>query len=531
MPTLRQIHISQETRDQLAGTKRARPNDTTSSISTFVPIRTASALLSRDPRQLALTLDAPLGNVKNLRAGVADSLISDPFVGHADHAAEVVAGVTRWCVDVDGLADLYARDSRSSEKDAPDERNQNNTSFHNTLRSPPLIIGAITALDLCAQTLFTQNINVQHNLEYIGTGSIALDQLLTPNHAYSSFEHGLALPFPFNIPRRDNFAQPSDTNQSTGGISFGMVTEFSGPPSSGKTQLALSIAARACVIQNLQVKLLISGGGGGSSRMAVSRRLFTICVELAKSLVVGDDGSSNQVERQVRHLAQVAIGRVTLACVSDAYSLLATLAKIEGEQVAPNNNAPGTLLIIDSISGCIGHHLSGGSSLAVGAALANQVALMLRRMAKTLDGRFDSVEQQNGTDDNSLQSPRRFAVVVTNGSVAKRSLDNETVTGRTALNKPAMGRYWQVSHVGVWLEEESNPSADGGFQLSDFYEDAPIAGLHLAGKKVVRATLQNHYGKSCNVKAGVNGQRQVNRGKGGKTHAKFLLRSCGVADD
>ena len=74
---------------------------------------------------------------------------------------------------------------------------------------------------------------------------------------------------------------------------------------------------------------------------------------------------------------------------------------------------------------CLGHHLSGEKN---GPALVNQVALTLRQMARTHDGRFGSTNvTKNDPGDKSLEAlqPQRFSVVVTNGTVAKRSTESQ----------------------------------------------------------------------------------------------------------
>jgi len=175
-----------------------------------------------------------------------------------------------------------------------------------------------------------------------------------------------------------------------------------------------------------------------------------------------------------------------------------------------------------------------------GDALANQVALTLRQLARTHDGHImgnnSSVDPSSG-----ILSARRFAVVVTNGSVAKYSLDNKEqsigsssstkATTSTSIcnqtqNKPAMGRYWHVSDVGIWLEEDkSTPRYPQQHQQPiNFYDDTSVVGLALSEKKVVCAKLQNHYGKSCRSRVGSGGQMND------RPIAKFRIRSGGIDD-
>mmetsp|Transcript_16390 Transcript_16390/g.35432 ORF Transcript_16390/g.35432 Transcript_16390/m.35432 type:complete len:116 (-) Transcript_16390:48-395(-) len=102
------------------------------------------------------------------------------------------------------------------------------------------------------------------------------------------------MPYPYNIPNQHESSSldihsfphndhKKNTNSSHsvvvarggGGISFGMVTEFSRPPSSGKTQLALSIAAHTAFENKCQVHY-ISGGA--------SRKTLIQCVPSWHSL-------------------------------------------------------------------------------------------------------------------------------------------------------------------------------------------------------------------------------------------------------
>ena len=116
MPTLRQLNIHPQTQKRLSeggggGIKRKRsiselnePNETvtstqprppsfiataksssssaslSSSSSSFAPIRTPSALLSRDPTQLSSALWTSIQDIKNIRSHVSTGIISDPYV-------------------------------------------------------------------------------------------------------------------------------------------------------------------------------------------------------------------------------------------------------------------------------------------------------------------------------------------------------------------------------------------------------------------------------------------------------------------
>ncbi|KAL7494047.1 hypothetical protein ACHAWT_002813 [Skeletonema menzelii] len=576
MPTMRQTGINAQTHQKLSGTKRCSHS---SSSSSFVPIRTPSALLARDPHQLSSSLQVSLSSIQQLRSTVAECVVLDPFVGHGGRAAEIIDGVT-----------TFVDTTTGQENNVPE-----------LIRPPPITVGAVTALDLYAKTFLTKRLydySKKEDAEYISTGSLQLDQLLVPDTDYCSFEEGcnLSSSFPFHIP--NNLDSSSTYNNrhlsssSRGGIPFGQITELSGKTSSGKTQLALTITAHALLVNKLQVKYLIAGGGGGSSRVAISRRLFAVCCGVARSQllfkrrrlqqqqqereIMNHDGGSNNnnnvnIDKEAKSLALKCLERVTIATVPDAYSLLGSLVQIENEELpyrttttttttttTNNNNNPhddaslvesknqeGTLVVIDSISGCLGHHIYSDRTL--GASLSNQVSMTLRQMVRNCDGHFDSNSVKNtsintaasSTDDVLYQNPpRRFAVVVINGTVGKGANDNNCVSDVnngmkktlpfSSAYKPAMGRYWHGGDMGLWLEDnDEDVSGDvnnGNSNTMSFY-DGNVAGLSRSCDKVVTATLQWHYGKSLgSVDGSARGEQSDRR------QAKFVIQAGGVAD-
>ncbi len=571
MPTLRQVNIHPQTLERISsGIKRKRTNNciepptdsdydnnpaaasaSASGAALFVPIRTPSALLSRDPTKLSTDLDTSLRNIHTLRASVAREIISNPYSGHARHAADVALAVTEFCC------------INNDDNDKTIDKIQVRGIISQQQRPNPLIPGAITALDMCAHARYIKTIssqrtnndvhshvsNQQHSNYFscIRTGSDAIDALLSPNHSYSSFDDGWSMPHPFDLPciidnnidgeeyLTSSYPLQSDCEQ---GVPFGMVTEFSGPPSGGKTQLALSIAAHAVMINGLKVHYI----SGGNSRRAVARRLFAMFNELARSQHVMASGQMMMTEEEVKSMALKKMESVHISSVPDAYSLLAILARIDDEEVADQNDSKfaktksdmnnGTLVIIDSVSSCLGHHLASD----VGASLASQVASTLRYMARTHDGHLHmngSVQKQNNEQKYSTMSKlRRFAVVVTNGSVAKRSFDHDPhgFSARTqsfakqTQHQPAMGQYWHVSDVGIWLEEDnrSGNHDSSSNQPISFYENTPPVALSLAEKKIVRASLLNHFGKSC--KSDLVGHHPT------ESFARFFIRSSGISD-
>jgi RecA/RadA recombinase len=403
-----------------------------------------------------------LDNLKTIRAGVADALIADETTGHSG-VAEVI----------DAVGGRLASDFLDSYHAESEENGcASGGPFHPTFRPPQLIVGSLSALELAAHFLCVGSI------EHVSTGSDGLDQLIGTN-----IKLNVNLGYPFNI-------SPHDDNGSNnnGGLPFGFITEVSGPPCSAKTQFCLSVVANAL---RMKTKVIYITSGNA---MGLCRRLFSLCVENAR--MGGANGDANELMNSgdMTGFAEQQMKGVSIVSSKDAYDLLGLLAKIEQQELcnADSNEAQSTLLVIDSISGVIGHHLS---NLTKGAALMNQIGLTLRRMTRTLNGRFVNKPGSNA-------SPQRFGIVIANGTVT-----NWSETSDKNICKPAMGRYWHVSDIGLWMEEESQ---DETIALHDLYLDGTF-GLN-QGKKKIRATLVNHWAKKC----------------GGCT--ELMVRSGGVSD-
>lgn len=465
MPTLDQIGIPRETRERLAGIKRPRPNaeatpsgepngdEDISGGANFVPIKTPSALLSRNPHQLCSLLNVSIDSLKTIRAGVADALIADETTGHSG-CAEVIQWAERG-LDPSFVASRQTNENNNSNNDA----GESDGSFQ-TLRRPQLIVGSISALELSAHSL--QLDYTQH----VSTGCEGLDSLLG-----SQINLNVKLGYPFEISTQSHGDNDRSNNRGNGGVPFGFITEASGPPSSGKTQFCLSIMSNA-----RQTKVVYITSGNVQS---ISRRLFSLCVERSRRYDDHPaDGNVGLDFEECKRIAEKQMEGFSIVSVSDGYELLALLAKIEQQEVSKNSNSneQSTLLVIDSISAIIGHHLS---NLTTGSALVNQIGRTLRQMTRALDGRIV-------TNNNNNQLIQRFGIVIANGSVSNWSEGSEKNN-----TKPAMGRYWHVNDIGLWMEEEPQ---EEGLGVQDFNQDGLI-GLHRGHKKVVRATLLNHWAK------------------------------------
>ena len=305
MPTLQSIGVHPQLREKLLTLEPA--------------IETPQAFLSRDPASLAQALNAPLAHIEKVRAAVADAMVAK--APHGKRALQVTATV-------------------------------------GNVQQQPLIVGAVTALQLCRHYEYLHG----DRPAGISTHSRRLDELL---------------PFP-----------PEFKCSSSGGVPFGYVTQVTGPPASGKTQLALRLAAEHAA-QSGKVFFLASGFGHGTLSPLV-RRLRHFCQE---------------------ENYQSILQNVTFATVKNGHEALAAM-----EQVGETNRS---LLILDSASGCLSADLYAAGDGDVGKALAQEVAYTLRRIAR-----------HNGA-----------AVLVTNGTV---SSDNGI--------KPAMGQSWYAADVSLWFQ-------------------------------------------------------------------------------
>ena len=283
MPTLQQLNIDTETQEKLsigsAGVKRKqhqsssstaaasnnneevklsphntkkkhwsppKPKSSNSTTTTnthhYAPIKTPSALLSRNPTELSTSLSTSLHNIKSIRNNAAIEIINNEYIGHGKQCEEIINCVSRYCIANDNNDDIN------------DQHRLNNR------RPTALLAGAVTALDLCARELLLKSISSSsqyngtanttslsngHYKDRISTGSKSIDQLLSPDSSYTSFDEGWTISYPYKIPSSNEIAaeqtmnnihHPSTqltTHSNNGGVPFGMVTELSGPPSSG----------------------------------------------------------------------------------------------------------------------------------------------------------------------------------------------------------------------------------------------------------------------------------------------------------
>lgn len=509
--------------------KRDCPKTPTMTTKRHAPILTPQALLSRDPSQICSILSSsaqiphggkknddrdfevnnnnkeqqmtkkaavvvPLSAVLRLRASVARAMIRDPILGHG-HAAE----------ETKRRADMI--DSTMRKRWRQDEE----TEHYQNFRPVPIVEGAVTALDLCLDSASSHSSRTQHH-SIIKTGSLCLDALLAPPAHYDSEYFGSL--------NNDNNKNNTNNNNVLGGIRVGFVTEVYGPPASGKTQLALSIASAAATTMTTTTTTTNSGscawhihyltaGGGGASAIPLARR----CKQLCRSRLSSFFRATNKHKQQQapREFLQSALDRISFTSVPNACAALAALASMEQsllkqqQQHSPTTTTY-TLIILDSASACLASNSHGTNS--IGAAWINDVSLALRRLTRTFRG---------------------VAVFTTNGTVSVRGRHRYRVD--ESVVAAALGTTWRGADISIRLDivrdeydtegnDESafiaasgsagaSSSAGAGLSLSLSPPDVP--GLVMASRRIVRATLERHWAKSvshsscCSVEFAVDG--------------------------
>jgi KaiC/GvpD/RAD55 family RecA-like ATPase len=414
MPTFRSIGIHPELRTRLVTESSLQEED--GRVQRPQPVETPQALLSRNPTQLRL-LDRETGTskpistlqVRKLRDEVAHALISQSRSGKRVKRLRQV--VHEHFVDEGEGEGTENVGDKSREPE------------------PSLAIeGFASVLDLVRYEALqhSKDANMPHQLS---TGCQVLDTMLALPPEYTAVSTQMSL---------DDASIP--TTLPVAGIPFGYVTQLSGPPASGKTQVALQIAARQALTASTWYLC------SSASAASYAKRL--------DQLVQGNPGGSSLG----------VLDRTLFRTVTDEYKLLSALADLEAvllnqedsTTADPSSTETGisthlpcqerpSLLIIDSVSGCLSPENDD---------VMTKVALTLKRLAR-----------QNG-----------LAVVVTNGTVIDRS------DSSARSNKAALGRAWKsAADIHVWLEA---------------LDVAPIQ----QEKIVVQARLDQHPAKRCFAK-------------------------------
>jgi len=228
------------------------------------------------------------------------------------------------------------------------------------------------------------------------------------------------------------------------GLEFGYVTEAVGGSSTGKTQLALSLACQATSMQGIHVHYLVSGG---NSAISLSRRASKIMASCC-------DRNQNRCGD-----ALTCLERITFHSILDGFSLLAVLTRLENCSIQSNKQAEPFLVICDSAQGCLAANLLGSGAAfdkRVGSGFISEVSLALRRHARNTGN----------------------AIFVTNGMVAGKGATPST-TNKTML-QPALGLEWRAADVRIFLNV-----------IDDGSNSRPAI-------KQVTATLVRHFSKIAN---------------------------------
>jgi hypothetical protein len=155
------------------------------------------------------------------------------------------------------------------------------------------------------------------------------------------------------------------------------------------------------------------------------------------------------------------------------------------------------LIVLDSVSGCLSSNLYADSDGHIGGALANEVGLLLRRLART----------------------KQASVFVTNGTV---TLTGNTHNSNTQF-KPALGQFWRAADLRLFLcpilsedgHDDSNSSCHPSFEL----QASTIPGLCLAPMKRIRATVEHH-----------GSMRSRSDRNGSELSVEFAIDKTGIID-
>jgi hypothetical protein len=223
-----------------------------------------------------------------------------------------------------------------------------------------------------------------------------------------------------------------------------------GESSTGKTQIALSLACYAAAIIGVKVTYLVSGG---ASIISLSRRASKIISTYRNDSIHGIVGTGDNNSAVVLDSLQ----RIHFIPVSDGFTVLATLSRLEheGETDTNHKSYPRKLIVCDSAQGCLTTNLLGthdkGGGVSAGSGFISEVSMAFRRHARKTGN----------------------AVFITNGMVTA-SNKSGTLTSSSYKNglQPALGAEWRASDVRIYL---------------NMIEDSAL--------KRIQATLLRHYSK------------------------------------
>ncbi|XP_020861786.1 DNA repair protein RAD51 homolog 4 isoform X1 [Phascolarctos cinereus] len=198
------------------------------------------------------------------------------------------------------------------------------------------------------------------------------------------------------------------------GLYTGEVTEITGPPASGKTQVCLCTAANVAYSLGQNVLYIDSTGGLMASRL----------LQLLQARTEDEEEQAG------------ALQRIHVVRVFDIFQMLDALQDLRGtiSQQVTSASGPVKIVVVDSVSAVVSPLLGGQHS--EGLALMMQLARELKTLARELG----------------------IAVLVTNHVTRERD------SGKL---RPALGRSWSfVPSTRVFLEAREGPGAPAGCRVA-----------------------------------------------------------------
>ena len=414
-------------------------------------------LLVRDSSNLAQVLNFSIAQVETLKA----------HVSQASHTA--CHGGSRHALSVEKIVlwvEEHVAPASSSSQPAPNKR----------LRPLPLLPGSTSALTMLLSESALMSPPLRSSLPTffpLLTGNASFDVLLSSS--YSSFSSSASFiadgfwsspPPPPPQPSSsssssDSLPPPSSaaTPPPSNGLLYGCVTEVVGPHGSGKSQLSLSVVARA-VLQAESSSFSSSSSssppafsalyftsGGSASPASLARRLSDLCDSLSPSL-----------PKRRKAVCLSLVRFVPCPTVPVFLTSLLSLTSLGSPDPPSVRASPPLLLVLDCISGLLSGSVSGGTSFKDDdySALCSLVDCghLLRQVA------VDA----------------RAAVLVLNTPVGGTTFggwgggegggERRRAGGgreRTTTTQPALGKAWlQAADVRVYLEREGEEDETTG---------------------------------------------------------------------
>lgn len=435
--------------------------------------RTVQEFLSRDPDQVAKDLNVPVTQVKELRIISAQEYLKARSTVDLEYIRDV-------CIMQNALVGKDKVENHSSIIQDSEQHHDDKIDSLNH-QPPPLFTGAVTALDYCIYQSCCSDVHQERSNDpskrqrcssanvpalpvsasvVLSTGSTTLNRLISSQPLQVG-----KLVCPWMDWLSSVVRKCEDVNNNslwsnpklvkrTYGLEFGYVTEVEGESSTGKTQIALSLACYAAAIVGVDVTYLVSGG---ASIISLSRRASKIISSYRNDNIRGSVGTDDNISAVVLDSLQ----RIHFIPVSDGFTVLATLSRLEHEgETDPNHKLsltkyPRKLIICDSAQGCFTTNLLGthekGGGVSAGSGFISEVSMAFRRHARKTGN----------------------AVFITNGMVTA-SNKNGPLTSSPYKNglQPALGAEWRASDVRIYL---------------NMIEDCAL--------KRIQATLLRHYSK------------------------------------